>query len=94
MGLADAPLVSQAVEAVVFVAEAGRVSSRGLAAALERMFATGTPVVGAVLTKLDVKASHYGYGYSYSYDYSEAEDYEADTARSSRKAAQRQLAEA
>ncbi|BDI59742.1 GumC family protein [Qipengyuania nanhaisediminis] len=69
MGLADAPLVSQAVEAVVFVAEAGRVSARGLNSALERMVAAGVPVVGAILTKLDQRSSHYGYGYEYSYDY-------------------------
>lgn len=73
MGLADAPLVSQAVEAVIFVAEAGRVSARGLNSALDRMKAAGAPVVGAVLTKLDAKASHYGYGYSYSYDYASSE---------------------
>lgn len=71
IGLADAPLVSQAVEAVVFVAEAGRVSVRGLNAAIERMAASGTPMVGAILTKLDQRASQYGYGYSYSYAYSD-----------------------
>lgn len=71
IGLADAPLVSQAVEAVVFVAEANRVSVRGLNAAIERMAASGTPMVGAILTKLDQRASQYGYGYSYSYAYSD-----------------------
>lgn len=69
IGLADAPLVSQAVEAVVFVAEAGEVSVRGLNSALERMNAASAPIVGAILTKLDSKNSHYGYGYSYSYTY-------------------------
>ncbi|EAQ28455.1 exopolysaccharide biosynthesis protein [Erythrobacter sp. NAP1] len=71
IGLADAPLVSQAVEAVIFVAEAGRVSVRGLTSALERMAAAGSPIVGAILTKLDQRSSHYGYGYSYSYSYSD-----------------------
>ena len=69
IGLADAPLVSQAVEAVIFVAEAGRVSVRGLNSALERMNAASAPIVGAILTKLDQKNSLYGYGYSYSYTY-------------------------
>ena len=71
IGLADAPLVSQAVEAVIFVAEAGRVSVRGLNAALDRMKASSTPIIGAILTKLDSRASQYGYGYSYTYSYSE-----------------------
>ena len=70
IGLADAPLVSQAVEAVVFVAEAGRVSVRGLNSALDRMRAASAPIVGAILTKLDQRSSQYGYGYSYSYSYS------------------------
>lgn len=70
IGLADAPLVSQAVEAVVFVAEAGRVSVRGLNSALDRMRAASAPIVGAILTKLDRRSSQYGYGYSYSYSYS------------------------
>lgn len=74
LGLADAPLVSQAVEAVLFVAEAGRVSVRGLNAALERMTASSAPVVGVILTKLDQQSSLYGYGYSYSYDYSSSEE--------------------
>ena len=74
IGLADAPLVSQAVEAVVFVAEAGRVSVRGLNSALERMAISSTPIIGAILTKLDQKSSQYGYGYSYSYAYSGRED--------------------
>jgi capsular exopolysaccharide synthesis family protein len=69
IGLADAPLVSQAVEAVIFVAEAGRVSVRGLNSALERMNAASASIVGAILTKLDHKNSLYGYGYSYSYTY-------------------------
>lgn len=80
LGLADAPLVSQTVEAVLFVAEAGRVSARGLNSALERMAASSAPVVGAILTKLDQKSSLYGYGYSYSYDYSSSEERQLESA--------------
>ncbi|WP_299195656.1 polysaccharide biosynthesis tyrosine autokinase [uncultured Erythrobacter sp.] len=80
LGLADAPLVSQTVEAVLFVAEAGRVSARGLNSALERMAASSAPVVGAILTKLDQKSSLYGYGYSYSYDYTSSEERQLESA--------------
>lgn len=69
IGLADAQLVSQAVESVIFVAEAGRVSVRGINSALSRLWSVGAPLVGAILTKLDQKTSAYGYGYSYSYNY-------------------------
>ncbi|MHA7820553.1 MAG: GumC family protein [Erythrobacter sp.] len=78
IGLADAPLVSQAVEAVVFVAEAGRVSVRGLNSALERMNAASAPIVGAILTKLDQKNSLYGYGYSYSYTYALGDEHDSE----------------
>lgn len=78
IGLADAPLVSRVVDAVVFVAEAGRVSVRGLNSALERMAAAGAPVVGAILTKLDANASMYGYGYNYSYSYSSKAEEQRD----------------
>lgn len=69
IGLADAPLVSHTTEAVIFVIEAGKVPIRGINSALDRLWAVDAPLIGAILTKLDEKASLYGYGYSYSYDY-------------------------
>lgn len=69
IGLADAPLISRTVEAVIFVVETGAVSVRGLRAALGRLSSAHAPLVGAILTKFDEKYSEYGYGYTYRYRY-------------------------
>lgn len=69
IGLADAPLISRAVEGVVFVVETGQVSVRGLRSALDRLRTGGAPLLGAVLTKFDETNAEYGYGYSYQYAY-------------------------
>ena len=72
IGLADAPLISRTVEAVVFVVETGAVSVRGLRAALDRLRAAGAPLIGAIMTKFDESSAEYGYGYSYRYNYGPA----------------------
>jgi capsular exopolysaccharide synthesis family protein len=72
IGLADAPLISRTVEAVVFVVETGAVSVRGLRAALDRLRAAGAPLVGTIMTKFDESSAEYGYGYSYRYNYGAA----------------------
>ncbi|ABF53296.1 GumC family protein [Sphingopyxis alaskensis] len=69
IGLADAPLLSRTVEAVVVVIEAGRVPVRGINSALSRLRSAGAPLIGVILTKLDKRDSEYGYGYAYSYEY-------------------------
>jgi polysaccharide biosynthesis transport protein len=69
LGLADAPLLGRSVEAVVFVMEAGRTRTSQAQTALRRMLAVQANVIGAVLTKLDVKRQGYGYGYGYDYGY-------------------------
>ncbi|BBB12202.1 GumC family protein [Sphingopyxis sp. FD7] len=69
IGLADAPLLSRTVEAVVVVIEAGRVPLRGINSALSRLRSAGAPLIGVILTKLDKRDSEYGYGYAYSYEY-------------------------
>lgn len=72
LGLADAPLISQAVEGTVFVMEAGRTRSSEARHALYRLAAVHARVIGAVLTKLDHRSAGYGYGRSYTYKYSNA----------------------
>ena len=69
IGLADAPLISRTVEAVVFVVETGAVSVRGLRAALGRLRGAGANVIGTIMTKFDETNADYGYGYSYQYKY-------------------------
>jgi polysaccharide biosynthesis transport protein len=74
IGLADAPLISRTVEGVIFVMEPGKVSLRGLRAALDRLRAAGAPLLGAVMSKFGEKDAGYGYGYSYSYTYGSNSD--------------------
>lgn len=70
LGLADAPLLSRAVEGCVFVVEAEGVAVRGIKVSLERLRAVHAHVFGAILTKLKQKHAGYGYGYGYGNSYS------------------------
>ena len=74
LGLADAPLLSRAVEGVVFVVEADGVSVRGIRSALQRLRAAQGHIFGVVLTKLQQRHSGYGYGYGHSYGYGQDEE--------------------
>jgi capsular exopolysaccharide synthesis family protein len=69
LGLADAPLLSRTVEAVVFVIQTGEVAVRGLRAALSRLLAAGAPVIGVIMTRFSDRHATYGYGYGYGYRY-------------------------
>lgn len=69
LGLADAPLLSRAVEGCVFVVEAEGVAVRGIRASLDRLRTVQAHVFGAVLTKLHHRQAGYGYGYGYGYAY-------------------------
>jgi polysaccharide biosynthesis transport protein len=74
LGLADAPLLSRAVEATVLVIEAGRTPASRARHAIDRLFGVRTNIIGAILTKFDLKATGYGYGYGYDYRYGEADN--------------------
>ena len=69
LGLADAPLLTRSVEATVLVIESGRTSSAQAKHALERLFAVRAHIIGAILSKFDVRSAGYGYGYGYDYHY-------------------------
>ena len=69
LGLADSPLLASAVEATIFVIEARRTRTGQARQAIRRLKAVRTPIVGAVLTKLDITQAGYGYGYGYDYQY-------------------------
>lgn len=73
LGLADAPLISRAVESNILVVEANGVAVRGLQSALSRLHGVHANVLGVILTKLDEQQAGYGYGYGYSYGYGERE---------------------
>lgn len=68
MGLADAPLLAQVVEATAFVLQAGKTRASQAQLGLRRLAGVGAYLVGAILTKFDT--AKYGYGYGYGYDYS------------------------
>ena len=74
LGLADAPLISRAVEGCVFVVEAEGVAVRGVKASLGRLQSVQAHVFGVILTKLRQSQSGYGYGYDYGYGYGAAKD--------------------
>lgn len=70
LGLADAPLISNAIEGVVYVIEARGVPIRGINLSLERLHDSNANLLGAVMTKFSGKeSSQYGYGYEYGYGY-------------------------
>lgn len=72
MGLADAPLYGNRVEATVFVIESRGTKKSMAQVALGRLHSSNTQVVGTVLAKFESKHAHYGYGYEYGYSYGEA----------------------
>lgn len=69
LGIADAPLLSSAVEGVVLTIEANRHKIKGIQNALRRLYAANAHVLGAIVTKLDERNAAYGYGYDYGYGY-------------------------
>lgn len=70
LGLADAPLVASNVDGIVYVVEAARTSVRGVQNAIDRLRQTGTPLIGAVLSRFDAGQSGFSYEYKYAYEYS------------------------
>ncbi|MEH6715000.1 polysaccharide biosynthesis tyrosine autokinase [Parasphingorhabdus flavimaris] len=68
LGLADIPLLADAVEGVIYTIEAGGVKLRGIQAAIQRVRSSHAHIFGGIVTK--VQAQHGGYGYGYAYEYS------------------------
>ena len=70
LGLADSPLLAAAAGEVLFVIESSRTRTRAAVEALNRLEATGTHIIGAVLTKAADAGGAYAYGrYGYGYGY-------------------------
>lgn len=67
IGLADSPLISQRVDATVFVIEANKVGLGQARAAVKRLRSNGANLIGAVLTKFVPEKVGEGYGYGYDY---------------------------
>ena len=62
MGLADAPLLSSAASATIFVVGAGQARTGVVRGALKRLQYARGVVIGTVLTKHDARGAGYGYG--------------------------------
>ena len=67
MGIADAPLLSRFVDAVVFIVEANRAQGKQARVAIQRLRDVNANVLGAVLTKY--RALEAGESYDYQYRY-------------------------
>jgi len=79
LGFADAPLLAASAGGVLFVLES-RGTRRGQArGALRRLKLGRARLLGAVLTKFNVKSTSYG-GYDYAYDYHYGADARSDKA--------------
>jgi len=68
LGIADAIVLANQIENVVFVVESGRTRKGHAKAALKRLYQAGVHPLGVILTKID--AYHDLYGYSSYYQYS------------------------
>lgn len=74
LGIADAPLLSNAAEATVFVIGAGIARAGSVRGALRRLDITKGPLIGSVVTRFNAKRAGYGYGrYGYGYGFAYGE---------------------
>lgn len=69
IGLADAPLIANRVEATVYAVEAHVSRSSMVVVALDRLRKANAHLVGIVLTKFNGRRANLGYGYDYGYGY-------------------------
>jgi capsular exopolysaccharide synthesis family protein len=69
MGLADALLIANRVEGVVYAVESHGIRVSMVRTALARLVAADARIFGGVLTKFVARKGNYGYGYEYGYGY-------------------------
>lgn len=83
LGLADAPLIGQAVEGTVLVIEAGSASIRSIRNAMRRMLVGQNQIFGAVVSKLSVERAGHDYGFNYAsyYSYGDTKAAEEDVGK-------------
>jgi capsular exopolysaccharide synthesis family protein len=71
LGLADSPILANAVEGTLMVVTSGKTKIGTGQAALKRLIAARARITGALLTKYDAKIAGYGYYYDSHYAYGE-----------------------
>ena len=92
MGLADAPLLSSAVDATIFIVAAGQVRKRVIRAAIKRLQFARASLIGTVITRFDPRSSYgYGYGHAYYHGYGHDHGGGADQVIAAEKVGQRRL---
>jgi succinoglycan biosynthesis transport protein ExoP len=69
LGLADALVISNLVDAMLLVVEAGETKRAAVEAALKRLISVRARPIGCLLTKMKQNSFSYGYGYEYYYTY-------------------------
>ena len=68
LGLADAPILANAMEGTLVVISSATTKIGAAQAALKRLLAARARIVGGLLTKYDARAAGYSYGYGYGHD--------------------------
>jgi succinoglycan biosynthesis transport protein ExoP len=69
LDFADSPSLSAACDATVLVLQAGNIRRPAAIRAVNRLAEAQGNIVGAILTKFDVRRAEYSYGYNYAYSY-------------------------
>jgi capsular exopolysaccharide synthesis family protein len=69
LDFADAPTLSAACEATMLVLQAGAIRRPVARRTIERLTEAQGSVIGAILTKFDIRRSEHAYGYNYAYAY-------------------------
>jgi len=69
LDFADAPSLSSVCDATILVLQAGKVRRPAAMRTVNRLLEAQANLIGAILTKFDMRRSDYSYGYSYSYGY-------------------------
>ncbi len=69
MGLADVPLIAGRVSGIVYAVEAHGIRVGLVRAALQRLAASSSRILGVVVTRFEPKKASRGSGYTYGYEY-------------------------
>lgn len=65
LGLADAPILANAMDGTLLVVNSAKTKINAAQAALKRLLVARGRIVGALLSKYDARSAGYGYGYHY-----------------------------
>lgn len=68
LGLADAPILSNAIDGTLLVVNSAKTKISAAQSALKRLLTARARIVGCLLTKYDARTAGYGYGYGYRYE--------------------------